>query len=91
MEEGKGGMVELNTHRDGWKNGRRKGMGHRNRRTDVVRVDMIHAHESRDGLRTQAPLRHISNNGELARVQVVHDDAVELPHTNQSANLNTRH
>ena len=66
-------------------------MGHRNRRTDVVRVDMIHAHESRDGLRTQAPLRHISNNGELARVQVVHDDAVELPHTNQSANLNTRH
>ena len=29
--------------------------------------------------------------GELARVQVVHDDAVELPSINQSADPNTRY
>lgn len=38
----------------------------RNRRTDIVRVKLVHAHERRD-------------HGELARVQVVHDNAVKLP------------
>lgn len=36
----------------------------------------VHVHKRRDGRSAQAPCGHISR--ELARVHVVHDDAVEL-------------
>lgn len=57
--------MKAGIHREEWMDGCRKLQRHRDRRTDVVRIKLIHAHERREA---QNRLGHIFNNRELARV-----------------------
>ncbi len=47
-------------------------------RTDVVRVELVDADKDGDGGRTERPGGERADTGELAGVEVVYDDGVEL-------------
>ena len=47
-------------------------------RTDVVRVELVDADEHADGRRPEEPRECGAEEGELARVEVVDEDGVEL-------------
>ena len=48
------------------------------RRTDVVRVELVDTDEHTDGSRAQCPRENLSEDGELAGVEVVDEDRIEL-------------
>ena len=48
------------------------------RRTDVVRVELVDTDEHPNGGRAQCPREDLSEDGELAGVEVVDEDRIEL-------------
>ena len=50
----------------------------RRKRTNVVGVELVDADEDTDSRRTQHPGQSPAEHGELARVEVVDEDRVEL-------------
>ena len=52
--------------------------GGREVRTDVVGVELVNTDEHADGRRTESPFGEGAEEGELARVEVVHAARVKL-------------
>ena len=50
----------------------------RRKRTNVVGVELVDADKDTDGRRPEHPGESPAEHGELARVEVIHEDAVEL-------------
>ena len=53
-------------------------MRRRGERTNIVRVELVDADEDTDSRRTQHPGQSPAKHGELAGVEVIDEDAVEL-------------
>ena len=51
---------------------------HGSRRTDIVRIKLVHAHTNRNGRRAQRPRKQGAQSGELALMDVVHQDRIKL-------------
>ena len=50
-------------------------------RTDIIRVEFVHAHANSDRRRAERPTEQRAEGGELAFVDVVHQDRIKLSHT----------
>jgi hypothetical protein len=52
------------------------------RRTDVVRVELIHPNENADCSGAESPCSNFAEDGEFAFVDVVHEDGIKLTKAN---------
>ena len=60
-----------------WPRGRSE-QGCQKIRTDIVRVELVHAHADGDRRQAQRPSKQRAEHGELALMDVIYQDGVEL-------------